>query len=126
LIKDYELEVHYHLGKANVVVEALSHKAYCKYLPAVHLAGEESSTRMLPNLSLFNITIMPTLSDEIIAAQKNDECMGHIKIRMQEGDSKISCFCEDVKGTIWFKEGLVVTKKEALKKKISDEAHMSR
>jgi hypothetical protein len=26
LIKDYELEVHYHPGKANVVVDALSHK----------------------------------------------------------------------------------------------------
>jgi hypothetical protein len=26
LIKDYEFEVHYHLEKANVVVDALSHK----------------------------------------------------------------------------------------------------
>ena len=32
LIKDYELEVHYHLGKANVVVDALSRKAHCHYL----------------------------------------------------------------------------------------------
>jgi hypothetical protein len=44
LIKDYELEVHYHPGKANVVVDALSRKAHCNYLPAVHLTGEESST----------------------------------------------------------------------------------
>jgi hypothetical protein len=44
LIKDYELEVHYHPGKANVVADALSHKAHCNYLPAVCLAGEESST----------------------------------------------------------------------------------
>jgi hypothetical protein len=29
LIKDYNLEVHYHLGKANVVVDALSQKSYC-------------------------------------------------------------------------------------------------
>jgi hypothetical protein len=27
LIKDYELEIHYHLGKANVVVDALSRKS---------------------------------------------------------------------------------------------------
>jgi hypothetical protein len=29
LIKDYDMEVHYHPGKANVVVEALSQKSQC-------------------------------------------------------------------------------------------------
>jgi hypothetical protein len=46
LIKDYELEVHYHPRKANVVADTLSHKAHCNYLPAVCLTGEESSTRV--------------------------------------------------------------------------------
>jgi hypothetical protein len=32
LIKDYELEVHYHPGKANVVADALSHKHQCNHL----------------------------------------------------------------------------------------------
>jgi hypothetical protein len=50
--------------------------------------------------------------------------MGHIKRRMQEGDPKVACFHEDAEGTLWFKERLVVPKKEALKKKILDEAHM--
>jgi hypothetical protein len=45
---------------------------------------------------------------------------------MQEGDPKVACFREDVEGTLWFKERLVVPKKEALKKKILDEAHTSR
>jgi hypothetical protein len=67
LFKDYELEVHYHSGKANVVADTLSHKAHCNYLPAVRLTREESSTRVLPDLSLFNITLMPTLRDEIKA-----------------------------------------------------------
>jgi hypothetical protein len=67
LIKDYELEVHYHQGKANVVVDALRHKAHCNYLPATRMTGEESSTRVLPNLALFNIVLVPTLRDEIIA-----------------------------------------------------------
>jgi hypothetical protein len=44
LIKDYELEVHYHQGKANVVADVLSRKAHCNYLPVVYLTGEESST----------------------------------------------------------------------------------
>ena len=32
LIKDYNLEIHYHPEKANVVVDALSHKGYCHSL----------------------------------------------------------------------------------------------
>jgi hypothetical protein len=68
LIKDYELEVHNHPGQANIFVDALSHKAHCNYLPAVRSTGEESSTRVLPNISLFNITLTPILRDEIIAA----------------------------------------------------------
>jgi hypothetical protein len=85
LIKDYELEVHYHSRKANIIPDALSCKAHCNYLPIVRLTGEESSTRVLPNLSLVNITLTPTLRAEIIAAQKTDESMGHIKRRMREG-----------------------------------------
>jgi hypothetical protein len=94
-------------------------------LPVVRLTGEESSTRVLPDLSLFNITLTPTLRDEIIAAQKIDESMGHIKRKMREGDQRVTCFCEDTEGMLWFKERLVVPKREALKKKNLDEAHTS-
>jgi hypothetical protein len=52
--------------------------------------------------------------------------MAHIKRRIQEGDPKVACFCEDVEGTLWFKDRLVVLRKEALKKKILGEAHTSR
>jgi hypothetical protein len=78
LIKDYELEIHYHLGKANIIADVLNHKAHYNYLLVVCLTREESSTRVLPDLSLFNITLTPTLRDEIKAAQKNDEGMRHI------------------------------------------------
>jgi hypothetical protein len=57
LIKDYELEVHYHPGKANIVANALSRKVHCNYLSVVCLTGEESSTRILPDLSLHNISL---------------------------------------------------------------------
>jgi hypothetical protein len=126
LIKDYGLEVHYHPGKANVDADALSRKAHCSYLLAIHLTREESSTKVLPDLSLFNITVTPTLKGKIVAAQKNDEGMAHIKRRMQEGYPKIAYLREDVDGTLWFKDRLVVPKKEALKKKILDEAHTLR
>jgi hypothetical protein len=126
LIKDYELEVHYHPGKANVVADALSHKGHCNYLSAMRSTGEESRTRVLPDLSLFNITITPTLKGEIIVAQKNDAGMAHIKRMIQDGDPKVACFREDAEGTLWFMDRLVVPKKKALKKKILDEAHTLR
>jgi hypothetical protein len=81
---------------------------------------------VLSKLSLFNITLTPTLNAEIIDAQKDDEGMGHIKRRMREGDPKVTCFREDAEGTLWFKERLVVPRREALKKKILDEVHTSR
>jgi hypothetical protein len=118
--------VHYHPGKANVVADALSCKAHCNYLPTMSYTREESSIRVLPDLSLYNITLTPTFREEIIATQENDEGMAHLKRRLSEGDPKVSCFCEDAEGTLWFKYRLVVPKKEALKKKILDEAHMSR
>jgi hypothetical protein len=109
LIKDFELEVHYHPGRANVIVEApLIRKAHCTYLPTVHLMGEESSTRVLLDLSLYNSTLTPILRDEIIASMKNDEGMTHIKRRMQDDDPKAACFHVDTEGTLWFKNRLVV------------------
>jgi hypothetical protein len=68
LIKDYEIEVHYHMGKAIVVTDALSRMAQCNYLPVVCLTEEEFNTRVLPDLLLHNITLTPILRDEIIAA----------------------------------------------------------
>jgi hypothetical protein len=97
MIKNYELEVHYHPGKADVIADALSHKAHCNYLLATCLTGEECSTRVLPNFSLHNITLTPLFREEIIATQKNDEGMAHLRRRLLEGDLKVNCFCEDAK-----------------------------
>jgi hypothetical protein len=118
--------MHYHLGKAGVAANALSCKAHCNCLPVVPLTGEESSIQVLLDLSLFNITLTPILKDKIIATQKNDEGMTHIRRRVQEGESKVNYFLEDAEGTLWFKDRLVVRKREALKKKILDEALISR
>jgi hypothetical protein len=48
LIKDYELEGHYHPSKANIVADLLSRKAHCNYLPAVRLRGRALAPECYP------------------------------------------------------------------------------
>jgi hypothetical protein len=126
LIKNYDLEVHYHLGKANVVADALSRKAHCNYLPAVSLTGEESSTCVPPNMAKYNVTLTLMLRGEIIPAQSSDEGVTHIKRRLTEGDPKVDYFRVDDEGTLLFKDRLVVPKNHEMCKKIFDEAHTSK
>jgi hypothetical protein len=54
---------------------------------------------------LFNIILTPTLGDEAIAVQKNDEGMGHIKRRMQEGYSKVLASIRMWKGPYGSRKG---------------------
>jgi hypothetical protein len=54
LIKDYNLEVHYHPGKANVVADALSRKAHC------HCSSIETFNETLYNqMRKLNLEIIP-------------------------------------------------------------------
>ena len=76
--------------------------------------------------TLVNITLTPTLWDQIIAAQKNDVGMGKIRQRLSKNDPRVQCFHQDSEGVLWFKNRLVVPKDLELRKKILDEAHLSR
>ncbi|WVZ59493.1 hypothetical protein U9M48_009621 [Paspalum notatum var. saurae] len=98
LIKDYDLEVHYHPGKANVVAYALSRKAHCNFIEA-----------------------RPTV--ESAMPQKQDKGMAHIRDEID--DKKKACFKLDEEGVLWFKNRLVVPKDMEPRKKILDEAHTS-
>jgi hypothetical protein len=126
MIKDYDLEVHYHLGKANVVADALSCKAHYNYLPAICITGEESIILVPPDMAQYNVTLTLLLRGEIITTQSSNEGVAHIKRRLTEGDLKVDCFRVDGEGTIWFKDHLVVPKDHELCKKIFDEAHTSK
>jgi hypothetical protein len=74
LIKDYDLEVHYHPGKANVVADALSCKAQCNCLTIdSHVAALCDELRKM-NMEVVSlgtldyISVEPTLQDQIIMA----------------------------------------------------------
>jgi hypothetical protein len=95
LIKDYNLEIHYYPGKANVVADVLSHKAHCNHLPNVCISGEESSVQISPIMAQYNVTLTPVLRGEIIVAQSIDTRVAQIKRRLTKGDPKINCFCMD-------------------------------
>jgi hypothetical protein len=72
LIKDYDLEIHYHPGKANMVADALSRKAHCNYLSVVSISREGSSVWITHIMAQYNVTLTPVLRGEIIAAQSID------------------------------------------------------
>jgi hypothetical protein len=126
LIKNYDLEIHYHPGKANVVADALSRKTHCNHLPAVGISREESSIRISPIMTQYNVTLTLVLRGEIITAQSIDTRVVHIKRRLTEGDPKVNYFHMDEEGTLWFKDRLVVPKNHGLRKKMFDEAHTSK
>jgi hypothetical protein len=112
LIKDYELEIHYHPGKANVVADALSRKSQVNMMVAhpmpYELAKEfdKLSLGFLNNVRGVTVELEPTLEREIKEAQKNDEKISEIWQMILEGRGKD--FREDAEGVVWFKDHLCV------------------
>jgi hypothetical protein len=132
LIKDYDLEVHYHLGKANVVADALSCKAHC-YCLSIEAFSEtlcwemrKLNLEIIPQGSLNHIAIEPTLQDSIIMAQLHDEGVKIIKQQLAQGEEEYKCFQVDHKGILWFKRRIVEPKDRQLCKQILDESHLSK
>jgi hypothetical protein len=82
LIKDYELEVHHHPGKANVDADALSHKHLWNHLTIQHHSSccdpEGPSLQVVPHGRLNNIALIPTIKEDVIAAQRTDVGMDHL------------------------------------------------
>jgi hypothetical protein len=74
LIKDYELEIHYHPEKINVVASALSRKEHCNHIMVQPVTSggdpEEPSLRVIPHGVLHNLTLIPTIKEDIITARK--------------------------------------------------------
>jgi ribonuclease HI len=127
LIKDYDLEIHYHPGKANVVADALSRKAYCHHLvtqePRLREEMEKLNLSVVPHSYNYNLSVRPVLDDQIKEAQKDDEKL--MEIKAQTGENKAPDFRVDKDGVLWFKKRLCVPKQGHYRQTILDEAHNS-
>jgi hypothetical protein len=132
LIKDYDLVVHYHPGKANVVADALSRKAHCNCL-----SMESYNDTLCEDLRRLNLEIVEQVSlnaisaesdlfDRIVKTQLQDESIILIKQKLLEKDPKYDCFGKDEKDVVWFRKRLVVPDNWELKKEIIDEGHLSK
>ena len=116
LIKDYNLEVHYHPEKANVVVDALSQKSH---------QVEEESLSLNHFEVLAHIALVLDLLEQIIIEQRLDVSkILHIKKLIAEGRGPH--FSIDNEGVVKFKNRLVVPSSDKLRRKILDEAHNSK
>jgi hypothetical protein len=124
------LEIHYHPGKANVVADALSHKASCHCLTmktsdnTLCQEMEKLNLGIIQHGTLNHLKLESVLLQRIIDAQRSDEGMKHIHEKIMAG--KANCFRKDDQGIVWFNNRIVVPKNDEVRQQILDEAHLSR
>ncbi|WVZ97441.1 hypothetical protein U9M48_042979 [Paspalum notatum var. saurae] len=127
LIKDYDMEIHYHPIKANVVADALSRKSYANMALGFMMPHElceefeRLSLGFLHHTTAAAFEAEPTLEQEIREHQKDDEKLQEIRELLKLG--KASHFREDEQGTLWYKNRICVPNVDRIRKLILSEAH---
>ena len=85
LIKNYDLTINYHPGKANKVADALSRKSMTSRETTVKNQIENFELEMVNSTAqmLFTLVVMPILIDRIKKAQHSDDEFVKIKKKLR-------------------------------------------
>ena len=130
-LKDYEFELKYHPGKANVVADALSRKTLNVAWMMIKEAELIESFRdlnlgisiALRAIQFSQIKITSDFKEQIQHAQQQDASFQRTITLVQSG--KLTRFTQDRKGIWWHQGRIYVPEADSLRSKILEEAHKS-
>jgi hypothetical protein len=121
-IKDYDLGINYHPGKANVVADALSHRSHVSQVVVDSMPFElceefnKLNLRIVANMEATKMEVGSNLLQEIQKGQVEDEKIQEMKRNIKE--EKSPNFLEDGEGVLWYEGRICVPSIKELKGKI--------
>ncbi|GKV11106.1 hypothetical protein SLEP1_g22390 [Rubroshorea leprosula] len=132
LLKEYDLIISYHLGKANKVADALSRKS--SGTASSILATQKELLEDLVKLDvelrvdsttayLAALNAQPALIDRIKLGQQKDPLLQKMKEKVRVGEPHMQKFRISDYETLWFGDKLCVPRDHALRREIMGDAH---
>jgi hypothetical protein len=126
LIKDYDLGINYHLGKVNVVADALSRRTHLNMLATRELLlefckeFEKLNLGWVSNTKIVAMDVDSTLEQDIRKGQLEDAKIQEINEQIKE--DKAPGFSIDDQGTLWYKKRICVPEIKEIRESILCEA----
>jgi hypothetical protein len=129
LIKDYDLGINYHRGKASVVADALSRRSHLNMLATRKLLlefwkeFEKLNLGWVSNTEVITVEVDSMLEQDIQKVQLKDAKTQEIKEQIKE--DKALGFSADDQETLWYKKCLCVPEVKEIREMILHKAHDS-